>query len=86
MQIQTQIIRPCVVIHVPNLTSAKMKIRDVIRMIEADGWYFARQKGDHRQYRHRAKKGCVTIAGHNSKDIHPKTLNSVLVQAGLRKR
>ena len=74
------------VIHVPDAISARMKIRDVIRMIEADGWYFVRQKGDHRQYRHHAKKGCVTIAGHYSKDIHPKTLNSVLVQAGLRKR
>jgi len=63
-----------------------MKIRDVIKMIEADGWYLVGQKGSHRQYEHPAKKGRVTIAGHTSRDLHPKTLNSVLRQAGLKER
>ena len=61
-----------------------MKIRDVIKVIEADGWYFIGQEGSHRHYKHPTKKGRVTIAGHPSKDLHPKTLNSVLRQAGLR--
>ena len=39
-----------------------MKVRDVIRMIEKDGWYLVRQKGSHKQYKHLAKKGLVTIA------------------------
>jgi predicted RNA binding protein YcfA (HicA-like mRNA interferase family) len=32
-----------------------MKVRDVIRMIEDDGWYFERQQGSHRIYRHAEK-------------------------------
>ena len=61
-----------------------MKIRDVIKLVEADGWYLMGQEGSHRHYKHPTKKGRVTIAGHPSKDLHPKTLNSVLRQAGLR--
>ncbi len=41
-----------------------MKIRDVIKMIESDGWYLVVTKGSHRQYKHPAKSGRVTIAGH----------------------
>ncbi|OFW27615.1 MAG: addiction module toxin, HicA family [Acidobacteria bacterium RIFCSPLOWO2_12_FULL_60_22] len=61
-----------------------MKIRYVIDLIEADGWHFVGQEGSHRQYKHPTKKGRVTIAGHPSKDLHPKTLNSIMRQAGLR--
>jgi len=41
-----------------------MKVRDVIKLIEEDGWYLARTKGDHKQYKHPFKTGLVTIAGH----------------------
>lgn len=61
-----------------------MKIRDVVKMVEQDGWKLVATKGSHRQYKHPVKKGRVTIAGHPSNDIHPKTLRSILVQAGLR--
>jgi predicted RNA binding protein YcfA (HicA-like mRNA interferase family) len=61
-----------------------VKIRDAIRMVEADGWRLARTKGSHRQYKHPIKKGVVTIAGHPSQDLHPKTFQSILIQAGLR--
>ena len=60
-----------------------MKVRDVIFMIEKDGWYLARQKGSHRQYKHPVKKGLVTIAGHRNDDIGPGTLRSIFKQAGL---
>ena len=60
-----------------------MKIRDVIKLLEADGWYPIGQEGSHRHYKHPTKKGRVTVAGHPSKDLHPKTLKSVLRQAGL---
>ena len=62
-----------------------MKIRDVIRLIEADGWYLVVTKGSHRQYKHREKPGRVTIAGHPSDDLAAGTLNSVLKQAGIRR-
>jgi len=61
-----------------------MKVRDVIKVIENDGWNLVVTKGSHRQYKHPTKKGRVTIAGHPSEDIPPKTLQSVLRQAGLR--
>ena len=61
-----------------------MKIRDVIRMLEEDGWRLARQRGSHRQYKHPAKPGLVTIAGKGGDDLAPGTLNSVLKQAGLK--
>jgi len=61
-----------------------MKVRDVIKLIEEDGWYLARTKGDHRQYKHRLRIGLVTLAGHLNDDIAKGTLNSILKQAGLK--
>jgi predicted RNA binding protein YcfA (HicA-like mRNA interferase family) len=62
-----------------------MKVRDIIKLIEADGWYRVPAKGGHRQYKHPTKPGRVTIAGHPSHDLAPGTLNSVLKQAQLKK-
>jgi predicted RNA binding protein YcfA (HicA-like mRNA interferase family) len=61
-----------------------MKVREVIQVIERDGWYLVRTKGDHRQYKHPSKQGCVTISGNLGYDIPPGTLNSVLKQSGLK--
>ena len=60
-----------------------MKVRDAIRLIERDGWRLLNQEGSHRQYKHPGK-GRVTIAGHPSMDLDPKTQNSILKQAGLK--
>ncbi len=54
-------------------------------MLEADGWFFAKQKGSHRQYLHPSKPGKTTVSGHLNEDVHPKTLQSILKQAGLQK-
>jgi predicted RNA binding protein YcfA (HicA-like mRNA interferase family) len=62
-----------------------MKIRDVIKLIEEDGWYLVRTRGSHRQFKHNNKKGLVTISGNKKHDIAPGTFNSVLKQAGLKK-
>jgi len=62
-----------------------MKVRDVIKLIEADGWYLVATKGSHRQYKHSLKSGRVTIAGHPGDDLAPGTLSSVLKQAQLAK-
>jgi len=61
-----------------------MKVRDVIKLIEADGWYIVVTKGSHRQYKHAQKPGRVTIAGHPSDEMAPGTMNSVLKQAQLK--
>ena len=60
-----------------------MKIRDIIRLIERDGWYHVRTTGSHRQYHHPSKPGTVTVAGKPSIELPPKTLASILRQAGL---
>jgi len=61
-----------------------MKVRDLIALIEADGWVMVRQKGSHRQFHHATKLGTVTVAGKPSVDIPPGTLHSVLKQAGVK--
>jgi len=63
-----------------------MKVRNVIKMIEADGWYLVATKGSHRQYKHPTKLGRVTIAGRPSHDLAPSTLNSILKQAQLKRK
>lgn len=63
-----------------------MKVRKVIKMIEDEGWYLIRTKGDHRQYKHPTKLGRVTISGNTGRDLPLGTLNSVLKQAGLKGR
>ncbi len=60
-----------------------MTVREVIKVIEDDGWFLARQKGSHRQYKHPTKPGLVTVAGHPPKALAPKTVKSILRQAGL---
>ncbi|HII79236.1 MAG TPA: type II toxin-antitoxin system HicA family toxin [Methanosarcina sp.] len=61
-----------------------MKVREVIKLLEADGWYLVATKGSHRQYKHPIKPGRVTIAGHSGDDLAPGTLNSILKQAQLK--
>ncbi len=53
-------------------------------MIETDGWYLVRTRGDHRQFHHLTKPGTITVAGKPGVDIPPGTLNSILKQAGLK--
>jgi predicted RNA binding protein YcfA (HicA-like mRNA interferase family) len=60
-----------------------MKVREVIRIIEADGWYLIQSKGGHRQYKHPLKSGRVTVPGQMNADLDKKTEKSILRQAGL---
>ncbi len=62
-----------------------MKVAELIRLLEQDGWQLARTRGSHRQFRNPSKPGTVTVAGKLSLDIPPGTLNSILKQAGLKK-
>ena len=61
-----------------------MKVRDAIKLIEADGWYLVVTKGSHRQYKHATKLGRVTVAGHPNHDLAPGTFSSILKQAQLK--
>jgi predicted RNA binding protein YcfA (HicA-like mRNA interferase family) len=62
-----------------------VKIRDVLKMLEDDGWSLARQRGSHRQFKHGTKPGLVTVAGKRGDDVAPGTLNSIFKQAGLKR-
>ena len=61
-----------------------MKVQDIIRIIQADGWFLVRTRGSHRQFHHPVKPGTVTVAGKPSQDLAPGTVNSILRQAGLK--
>ncbi|NMF60097.1 type II toxin-antitoxin system HicA family toxin [Pseudanabaena yagii] len=60
------------------------KVRDLIKLLEADGWFLVDTVGSHRQYKHPTKAGKVTVAGKLSDDVRKGTLASILRQAGLK--
>jgi predicted RNA binding protein YcfA (HicA-like mRNA interferase family) len=68
---------------VDSVLGDAVTVREVIKLIEADGWYLDRQRSSHRQFKHPTKPGLVTVAGHPPKVLAPKTLKSILRQAGL---
>lgn len=61
-----------------------MKVRDLIKILHEEGWVLKNQEGSHRQYTHPRRQGKVTIAGHTSDELDPKTKKSILKQAGLK--
>jgi predicted RNA binding protein YcfA (HicA-like mRNA interferase family) len=61
-----------------------MKVKEIIRLIEMDGWTLARTRGSHRQYKNPSKPGLVTVPDKLSDDLAPGTLDSILKQAGLK--
>ncbi len=62
-----------------------MKVREVLRMLQDDGWSLVATRGSHRQFKHSGKPGRVTVSGKPSDDLAPGTLNSILKQSGLKK-
>ncbi len=63
-----------------------VKIREILRRLEEDGWQLVATRGSHRQFRHPVKPGRVTVAGKPGDDLAPGTYNSILKQAGLKER
>ena len=61
-----------------------MKVRELIRRIEADGWHLVATRGSHRQFKHSTKPGKATIAGKPSDELSKGTENSILKQTGLK--
>jgi predicted RNA binding protein YcfA (HicA-like mRNA interferase family) len=54
-----------------------VKVKEVIRLLEKDGWILSRTKGSHRQFKHPTKPGTVTVSGKPAVDVPPGTLNSI---------
>lgn len=61
-----------------------MNCKDILKMIAKDGWVLKSIEGSHRHFVHPTKSGKVTVPGHDKKDLPPKTVNSILKQAGLK--
>lgn len=57
--------------------------REVIKLLEADGWYLDDVEGSHHQFKHDFKKGRVTVP-HPRKDLRLRTLKSIEKQSGLK--
>ena len=68
---------------IPAFDAELMKLREVIKRLESDGWYRIRAKGGHRQFKHAVKKGRVTVSGQANVDVPIKTLKSIWKQSQL---
>jgi predicted RNA binding protein YcfA (HicA-like mRNA interferase family) len=64
--------------RLPRVTASEAR-----RAILRDGWFIVRSRGGHEQYEHRTKAGIVTIPAHAGRTINPKTIKSIIKQAGL---
>jgi predicted RNA binding protein YcfA (HicA-like mRNA interferase family) len=60
-----------------------MKVRDILAILEADGWQLVRIRGSHHHYKHRSKAGIVTVPRSGNDDLSPGTLRSIYKQARL---
>ena len=61
-----------------------MKVKEMIKLIEDNGWFQVRQRGSHRQFNHHIKRGTVTVAGKPNDDLAKGTEKSILRQAELK--
>ncbi len=62
-----------------------MTVREIESILKDDGWFFSRQIGSHRQYKHLTKKGKVTVPFHRG-DLDKGTAKSIFKQAGINYR
>lgn len=60
----------------------RYKVKEVIDLLKADGWYLVAQRGSHRQFKHPTKKGRVTVNNKPSVTLEQEILNSIWKQAG----
>jgi predicted RNA binding protein YcfA (HicA-like mRNA interferase family) len=61
-----------------------LKFRDLIKLIEQDGWYLYQTTGSHQQFKHPSKPGRTTVAVKVARTFRKGTLKSILRQAGLK--
>jgi len=62
-----------------------MKVKELIKLIESDGWFQVKMRGSHRQFKHPSKQGKVTVSGKLNIEVPPGTLNSALKQADIKR-
>ena len=70
-------------IFVNNWSMKRYKVKQVLDMLQKDGWEIKRIVGDHRQLKNQnGKSGTVTVSGKNSDTLSQEILNSIWKQAG----
>ena len=78
----------CLVCGIDRADSAAqapaMKVRELLRLLEGDGWHLVRTRGSHRQFRHSTKPGTVTVSGNAGVDVPRGTLRAILKQARIQ--
>nr|VFK48538.1 MAG: Predicted RNA binding protein YcfA, dsRBD-like fold, HicA-like mRNA interferase family [Candidatus Kentron sp. TC] len=62
-----------------------MKVKLILKMLKDDGWYLDRTRGSHRQFKHPAKTGVVTVPGKANDELASGTQNSIFKQAGFKR-
>lgn len=60
----------------------RYKVKEILKMLTKEGWYLKKQRGSHRQFAHKTKKGKVTVNGKPSDTLSQELLNSIFKQAG----
>ncbi len=60
-----------------------MTANELIKILENDGWYFVRQKGSHKTFKHDFKEKLVTVPDHGKKELGKGLVHSILKKAGL---
>jgi len=56
---------------------AFVKVREIIREIEEDGWVGVRQTGSHRHFRHPSKPGTVTVPSQMGDELAKGTVGNI---------
>ena len=62
------------------------KVREVVKKLREDGWYYVGTEGDHHHYKHPIKSGKVTVPGEPGDDVKIGTLIALERAAGIRLR
>jgi predicted RNA binding protein YcfA (HicA-like mRNA interferase family) len=60
-----------------------MQSRELIKLLQADGWHLKRTRGSHHQFVHATKVGRITVP-HPKKDLGKGLVLAILKQAGLK--
>ena len=59
-----------------------MKVREVVRLLERNGWVEMRSRGSHRHFKHPDRALVVTVPGNEGKELAPGTLKRYTQEGG----
>lgn len=62
----------------------KRTVREVIDLLEADGWHYIGTRGDHHKFFKEGARRPIIVAGKRNDDLAEGTLQSILREAGLK--